>query len=44
MLKEENYAKAYKEVFEILKYVNKEDLEKIGFTEPILKVIFDIYY
>ena len=32
MLKEENYAKAYKEVFEILKYVNKEDLEKIPNT------------
>ena len=32
MLKEENYAKAYKEVFEILKYVSKEDLEKIPNT------------
>ena len=33
-----------KKVFEKIMQSRKEDLEKIGFTEPILKVIFDIYY
>lgn len=33
-----------KEVFDKIVQSRKEDLEKIGFTVPILKVIFDIYY
>ena len=34
---EDNYPKAYKEVYEILKYVPKEDLSKI--SQDLLKTI-----
>lgn len=36
--------KAKKEIFDKIIEKRKDDLEKIGFTKPMLKVVFDTYY